>query len=317
MKKISLKRWLIYLLKDLKAIIYKRYTYNYISQVGFQSRPFFYYIKKEEIILANNEKILNSRLQQKHDIEANWIKATNFRPKPGEIIIYDADENYPYPRVKIGNEAEDLVNDLPFLPSGGNGGIYIGSGEMPEGYNIQIDPNGDALDSAEIFEHIENKNNPHEVTAEQIGAAPKDVIIDKSLTMELWNGMDDGIPYREWTKRADGTFTFWGEVESTLMVDETIVYTTYHELPFDIVSLETVSCSIISDGDDDPIRDEIMNTLVCDVYSYGDIEGPCGMDHVFDVGVYATDETFEKMNEAGEFELSVYITIWLTGRWRE
>lgn len=118
MKKISLKRWLIYLLKDLKAIIYKRYTYNYISWVGFQSRPFFYYIKKEEIILANNEKILNSRLQQKHDIEANWIKATNFRPKPGEIIIYDADENYSYPRVKIGNVAEDLVNDLPFLNEG-------------------------------------------------------------------------------------------------------------------------------------------------------------------------------------------------------
>jgi hypothetical protein len=37
-----------------------------------------------------------TRAQQKHDIEANWIKAINFIPLEGEIIIYDADENYSY-----------------------------------------------------------------------------------------------------------------------------------------------------------------------------------------------------------------------------
>lgn len=39
-----------------------------------------------------NEQIFNTRIQQKHDIEANWLNANNFIPKQGELIIYDADE---------------------------------------------------------------------------------------------------------------------------------------------------------------------------------------------------------------------------------
>lgn len=57
----------------------------------------------------------NLRIQQKHDIEANWLKAVNFVPKDGEIIIYDADDNYSYPRIKIGN-GKDSVLALPFMP---------------------------------------------------------------------------------------------------------------------------------------------------------------------------------------------------------
>lgn len=59
------------------------------------------------------EKNFNSRIIHKHDIEANWIKAVNFKPLFGEIIIYDADENFPHPRVKIG-DGVTLVNNLPF-----------------------------------------------------------------------------------------------------------------------------------------------------------------------------------------------------------
>lgn len=32
----------------------------------------------------------------------------------------------------------------------GNPGIYIGSGDMPEGYNVQIDPDGDAFELSAI-----------------------------------------------------------------------------------------------------------------------------------------------------------------------
>lgn len=59
------------------------------------------------------EKTLNTRIQQKHDIEANWLKATNFKPIAGEVIIYDVDENYSYPRIKIG-DGNTLINELPF-----------------------------------------------------------------------------------------------------------------------------------------------------------------------------------------------------------
>ena len=64
-----------------------------------------------------NEKMFNTRIQHKHDVEANWLKAANFIPKAGELIVYDADENYDYTRVKIGNGVNN-VNDLPFITDG-------------------------------------------------------------------------------------------------------------------------------------------------------------------------------------------------------
>jgi hypothetical protein len=64
------------------------------------------------------EKKINSRIQQKHDVAANWAKAANFIPKKGEIIIYDAEynasgeETQPV-RFKIGDGSK-TVNNLPF-----------------------------------------------------------------------------------------------------------------------------------------------------------------------------------------------------------
>lgn len=61
----------------------------------------------------SKEKNISSRIQHKHDIEINWNKASNFIPKAGEIIIYDIDEIYSYPRIKIGDGIK-FVNDLSF-----------------------------------------------------------------------------------------------------------------------------------------------------------------------------------------------------------
>lgn len=60
------------------------------------------------------EKTLKARIQHKHDIEANWLKATNFTPLASEIIVYDPDENYDYPRIKIG-DGKTNINGLPFV----------------------------------------------------------------------------------------------------------------------------------------------------------------------------------------------------------
>ena len=60
------------------------------------------------------EKTMKARIQHKHDIEANWLKATNFVPLASEIIVYDPDENYDYPRIKIG-DGEININSLPFV----------------------------------------------------------------------------------------------------------------------------------------------------------------------------------------------------------
>lgn len=59
------------------------------------------------------EKNMNTRIQHKHDTEANWNKAINFIPKIGEIIVYDIDENYNYSRFKIGDGVR-TINNLEF-----------------------------------------------------------------------------------------------------------------------------------------------------------------------------------------------------------
>lgn len=59
-------------------------------------------------------KSLKTRIQNKHDIEANWLLASNFVPLAGEIIVYDPDETHDIPRVKIG-DGETLVNNLKFI----------------------------------------------------------------------------------------------------------------------------------------------------------------------------------------------------------
>lgn len=60
------------------------------------------------------EKTLKTRIQHKHDTEANWENAVNFSPKSGEIIIYDTDSSHLNPRMKIGDGTTN-VNQLPFI----------------------------------------------------------------------------------------------------------------------------------------------------------------------------------------------------------
>ena len=64
------------------------------------------------------ELTMKERTIIKHDIAANWAKAINFTPLPGEIIIYDGIiENGVYieqPRLKIGDGIHKLA-ELPFF----------------------------------------------------------------------------------------------------------------------------------------------------------------------------------------------------------
>jgi hypothetical protein len=74
-------------------------------------------------------KRILTRIQQKHDIEVNWLKATTFIPMKGEVIIYDSEVDndgnilglpesrtlpYTYARLKIGDGITN-VNNLPFI----------------------------------------------------------------------------------------------------------------------------------------------------------------------------------------------------------
>jgi hypothetical protein len=59
------------------------------------------------------KNLSNIRIINKHDTEANWLKATGFIPKQGELIVYDKDSTYSYERFKIG-DGSTVVSSLPF-----------------------------------------------------------------------------------------------------------------------------------------------------------------------------------------------------------
>jgi hypothetical protein len=61
-------------------------------------------------------RILSTRIQHKHDTEANWKIADEksaFTPLAGELIIYDKDDTYDYKRFKFG-DGSTTVDNLPF-----------------------------------------------------------------------------------------------------------------------------------------------------------------------------------------------------------
>lgn len=53
-----------------------------------------------------------------------------------------------------GTEEEWLASLKGAKGDPGVSGVYVGSGDMPEGYNVQIDPDGDVIDVAELSERI-------------------------------------------------------------------------------------------------------------------------------------------------------------------
>lgn len=59
------------------------------------------------------EKRIPARIINKHDTEANWNLKTSFIPMNAELIIYDADDNNPNKRFKIGDGITNVVA-LPF-----------------------------------------------------------------------------------------------------------------------------------------------------------------------------------------------------------
>lgn len=74
---------------------------------------------------------LKTRIQNRHDTEANWTTASNatkpFIPLKGEVIVYDPDTTNTSPRVKIG-DGVTKVGNLAFV--GGDISKYLTSSDL-------------------------------------------------------------------------------------------------------------------------------------------------------------------------------------------
>ena len=145
---------------------------------------------------------IKTRIINKHDTEANWALAENFKPLAGEVIVYDVDSNHAYPRFKVG-DGKTLVSALPFsidiLTS------YVTETELASALNettSAINKNIATIDD-EVATHIAAVNNPHQVTKSQIGLSNVDNVKQYSAS--------NPPPY--------GTLTFTGAVEDSFIAN--------------------------------------------------------------------------------------------------
>ena len=63
--------------------------------------------------MGTTEKILG-RVLNRHNTTAEWNKKSSIIPEGGELIIYDPDDTYNYPRLKFG-DGKKTLSALPFL----------------------------------------------------------------------------------------------------------------------------------------------------------------------------------------------------------
>lgn len=65
----------------------------------------------------------------------------------------------------------------------GNPGVYIGSGDMPNDYNVQIDPNGDALDGSDLAKASDVNQLSRDIADEKKRAVKKENEIEALFTL--------------------------------------------------------------------------------------------------------------------------------------
>ena len=147
--------------------------------------------------MANQE--FYSRIIHKHDTEENWIKAINFIPKQGEIIIYDKDDNYDYERMKIG-DGVSKVNDLPFNLDqisdtlADLGAITIDLDGSTEGTVAGIDADtfqGYSIDRFVMYSVGGGDGEEDEITvdADKLGGRPAEDYVLKTEISDVLNGI--------------------------------------------------------------------------------------------------------------------------------
>lgn len=105
------------------------------------------------------EKTIKTRIQSKHETEANWNKATNFIPLKGEIIIYDPDTNYDYPRIKVGDGKTNVIS-LKFVTEGV-------TKQITDGLAGKLSTSGKAADS----DKLDGFDSSYFAVAETVNAA--------------------------------------------------------------------------------------------------------------------------------------------------
>ena len=200
--------------------------------------------------MSEQLKTLKARVQHKHKTEANWLKdiysdvenqvfQTNvFRPLPGELIIYDRDENYNYERYKIGrqdpDEAEGVglkLHLLEFVPD-----LTNISYAMQSWSEVEVDPTyGIYTWGGQTYYHGDEKEiGHHELTTRLPLAAGNNIVFDverrdgdQIMVINSETRYSKGLVYES---PEDGNYWIVTGI-GTCTDEELIIPSTYYGLP--------------------------------------------------------------------------------------
>ena len=200
------------------------------------------------------EKIFHTRIVHKHDIESNW-NSIDFIPKQGEIIIYDADNNYTYERLKIGDGATS-INSLPFV-----------NDDVQNLINTLV---GDVSVSEQISNAIENKKEKDLIVTYQNGSkyyATHDV-------SEIKEAADNG---RTVKFLKDGEFLDLLEATKDFATFYIVYINMNNKLQQKIVALSSNSIMLEQDDTYDYATKSYVDNKVA-IITNSTIDEICGMD---------------------------------------
>lgn len=57
---------------------------------------------------------MKARISQLHKTEAEWLEYPQWTPEPGELVVYDPDEQHLHARIKVGDGVRTL-QELDFF----------------------------------------------------------------------------------------------------------------------------------------------------------------------------------------------------------
>lgn len=90
-----------------------------------------------------------------------------------------------------------------WVATSGGGGVYVGSGDMPDGYNVQIDPSGDVLDLSNYALTSHNHDDVY-ATSEALNNKQDNITVSGILKGLGDGGVAEATPGADYANPAQG-----------------------------------------------------------------------------------------------------------------
>ena len=189
--------------------------------------------------ISDNFRIIDEKVPSKEDLE-NFGSAVS-----PTVKVTETDNGHKVSITDVnGTKSFDVLNgEKGDRGEQGVSGVYVGSGDMPEGYNVQIDPDGEALDMNTLAtkEYVDSAvsavdpqvNLSNYPTKEELAedlAPIQQSITDMSVDYIVERGTTDIWTWEKWNS---GKAVCWGIFD--VYYQDVNKLTTTVDFPFEII----------------------------------------------------------------------------------